>query len=161
NPEVLIADEPTTALDATIAAEVLELLENLRRQRNLALILISHDLAAVALASERVLVLYAGRVVEEAPARTLFSSPLHPYTRGLVACAARRPPAGRHERFSAIPGVVPDLPFRAAHGCGFAARCSERFAPCDRAEPALEEHGDGRVRCFLYGPHEQSLAEER
>jgi peptide/nickel transport system ATP-binding protein len=160
DPEVLIADEPTTALDATIAAEILELLERLRRQRKLALILISHDLAAVALACERVLVLYSGRVVEEAPTRELFSSPLHPYTRGLVACAARRPPAGRQERFASIPGAVPDLPFRATTGCSFAPRCPERFAPCDRSEPTLQEQGGARVRCFLYGPQERSLAEE-
>jgi peptide/nickel transport system ATP-binding protein len=161
NPEVLIADEPTTAVDATIAAEILDLLERLRLQRNLALILISHDLAAVAAACERVLVLYAGRVVEEAPTQSLFRAPLHPYTRGLVASAARRRPASRRERFAAIPGAVPDLPFRVQNSCGFAPRCPERFAPCDRAQPPLEEHGEGRVRCFLYSSEKGSVEEQR
>jgi len=161
NPEVLIADEPTTALDATIAAEILDLLEQLRRQRNLSLILISHDLTAVAAACERVLVLYAGRVVEEAPAQSLFRAPMHPYTRGLVASSARSRPAGRQARFSAIPGAVPDLPFRVPNSCGFAPRCPDRFAPCDRSQPPLEEHAEGRVRCFLYSSEKPSAEEQR
>jgi oligopeptide/dipeptide ABC transporter ATP-binding protein len=161
NPEILIADEPTTALDATIAAEILDLLESLRRTRNLALILISHDLAAVARASDRVLVLYAGRVVEEALSRDLFASPMHPYTRGLVACAPRLRPVASNTRLSAIPGVVPELAKRRTDSCGFAPRCAERFSPCDREEPSLEQQGSGRVRCFLYGPDAKSVGERR
>src|SRR6202035_2421503 len=94
NPKILIADEPTTALDATIAAEVLDLLDRLRQQRGLALLLISHDLAAVSRARDRALVMYAGRVVEEAPTSDLFGSARHPYTRGLIASAARPRSAG-------------------------------------------------------------------
>jgi oligopeptide/dipeptide ABC transporter ATP-binding protein len=112
--------------------------------------LISHDLAAVARASDRAVVLYAGRVVEEARTLEMFRSPQHPYTRGLLACAAR-PPAARHGgRFPAIGGVVPDLALRASGECAFAPRCPERFARCEEAEPALVQRGSGSVRCFLY-----------
>jgi oligopeptide/dipeptide ABC transporter ATP-binding protein len=154
NPAILIADEPTTALDATVSAEVLELLDRLRRDRGLALLLITHDLGSVARHSDATLVLYAGRVVEEARTADLFAAPRHPYTRGLLACIPRiGSGAGRGaRRFQAIPGAVPDLAFRPAGCCAFAPRCPDRFAPCDTAEPALYAAGSGRARCFLYGP---------
>jgi oligopeptide/dipeptide ABC transporter ATP-binding protein len=161
NPKVLIADEPTTALDATIAAEVLDLLERLRRQRGLALLLISHDFAAVARASDRVLVIYAGRVVEEGPTQELFRAPMHPYTRGLLACVARPRRTMPGERFSAIPGVVPDLAARVTGRCAFAPRCPERFDRCEAEEPELVGRGSGCVRCFLYGPETKSIADHR
>jgi oligopeptide/dipeptide ABC transporter ATP-binding protein len=154
NPAILIADEPTTALDATVSAEVLELLDRLRRDRGLSLLLITHDLGSVARHTDRTLVLYAGRVVEQAPTAELFAAPRHPYTRGLLECLPRIGRTGGRgpRRFPAIAGVVPDLAFRPAGRCAFASRCTDRFAPCEEREPALYEAGGGVARCFLYGP---------
>jgi peptide/nickel transport system ATP-binding protein len=152
DPAVLIADEPTTALDATVSAQVLELLGRLRSQRGLALLLITHDLGSVARHSDRVLVLYAGKVVEEARTRALFHEPRHPYTRGLLDCAPRigaaGPPGDR--RLRVIQGTLPDLAFRPEGVCAFAPRCPERFEPCEAREPELFETSTGRARCFLY-----------
>ncbi len=154
NPAILVADEPTTALDATVSAEVLELLDRLRRDRGLSLLLITHDLGSVARHSDRTLVLYAGRVAEEAATADLFRTPRHPYTRGLLECIPRvgasGPPGSR--RFRAIPGTVPDLAFRPSGLCSFAPRCPDRFAPCETSEPALYPAGAGAAACFLYGP---------
>ena len=163
NPGILVADEPTTALDATVSAEVLELLDRLRRDRGLALLLITHDLGSVARHSDRTLVLYAGRVAEEASTAELFAAPRHPYTRGLLECMPRIGAArgGGPRRFRAIPGTVPDLAFRPAGCCAFAPRCPDRFAPCDAAEPALYPAGGGLARCFLYAaepPASQRIA---
>jgi oligopeptide/dipeptide ABC transporter ATP-binding protein len=149
NPALLIADEPTAALDATVSADVLELLARLRRDRGLALLLITHDLASVAQHTDRTLVLYAGRVVEEAGTPGLFSSPRHPYTRGLLDCVPRIG-SPRTERLRVIPGSVPDLSFRPSGSCAFAPRCGDRFAPCEAAEPALFPVRGGLARCFLY-----------
>ena len=150
NPAVLVADEPTTALDATVSADVLDLLDRLRRQRGLALILITHDLASVARHTDRTVVLYAGRVVEAARTSDLFQAPRHPYTRGLLDCLPRIGAAGT-PRLRAIPGTVPDLAFRPSGVCSFAARCADRFAPCEASEPSLVPAGAGFARCFLYG----------
>ena len=151
SPSILIADEPTTALDATVSADVLELIDRLRRGRGLAVILITHDLACVARHSDRTLVLYAGRVVEEAATADLFRAPRHPYTRALLECLPRigapAPP-----RFRQIPGIVPDLAFRPSGVCAFAPRCPDRFSPCDVSEPPLFPAGTGVARCFLYAP---------
>ena len=154
NPAILIADEPTTALDATVSADVLELLDRLRRDRGLSLLLITHDLGSVVRHCDRTLVLYAGRVVEEAATAELFAAPRHPYTRGLLACLPRIGSAGGRgpRRFQAIPGVVPDLGFRPAGRCAFAPRCPDRFAPCEAREPELFDAGSGVARCFLYDP---------
>jgi peptide/nickel transport system ATP-binding protein len=154
NPAILIADEPTTALDATVSAEVLELIDRLRRDRGLALLLITHDLGAVARHSDRTLVLYAGRVVEEGTTADLFRSPRHPYTRGLLDCIPRILTSGspRERRFRAIAGAVPDLAFRPSGVCAFAPRCPDRFAPCEASEPALYRAADSLARCFLYQP---------
>lgn len=146
DPALLIADEPTTALDATVGAQVLELLDRLRSERGLALLLISHDLDAVARHAERVIVMYAGRVAEEAPAARLFGDPRHPYTRGLLAARPRLPGAA----FAAIPGGVPDLASRPRGRCAFEPRCPERFDPCDKREPGLYATDGGSARCFLY-----------
>jgi peptide/nickel transport system ATP-binding protein len=143
-PRLLIADEPTTALDVTIQAQILDLLRDLRRDLDLALLLITHDLGVVAHQADRVVVMYAGRIVEQAPVRTLFREPLHPYTRGLL-----RSMPGRHAgaRLEAIEGAVPRLG-AIPDGCSFAPRCPNRFDPC-AALPALV--GDGHaVRCFLH-----------
>ena len=152
DPKLLIADEPTTSLDATVAAQVMELLERLRRGRGLTLLLITHDLGLVARHSDRALVLYAGRTAEEAATEDLFREPRHPYTRGLLASAPRLAAvvAAPGARFPSIPGSVPDLPDRPGGACVFAPRCPDRFDRCDRGEPGLLEVTRARVRCFLY-----------
>jgi peptide/nickel transport system ATP-binding protein len=151
DPAVLVADEPTTALDATVAAQVLDLLDRLRVERGLALLLISHDLGVVAHHSGRLLVLYAGRVVEEARTVDFFRAPLHPYSRGLLAAVPRLSAgAARARSLPAIPGTVPDLASRAAGSCAFAPRCPDRFEPCDRRDPDLYPVGQSVARCFLY-----------
>ena len=152
-PRVLVADEPTASLDATVAAQVLELLGRLRRERGLSLILITHDMGIVARHTDRALVLYAGKTVEEAETSELFRAPRHPYTRGLLRCVPRLvPPSGDRmmRRFEAIPGSLPDLSRRVVGACAFAPRCPDRFAPCDRREPELFAAGRSLARCFLY-----------
>ena len=152
-PRLLLADEPTASLDATVALEILTLLDRLRAERGLAVLLITHDLGIVARHGDRVLVLYAGRIVEEASRAALFAAPRHPYTRALLGSAPRLAmPRRPGERFAAIPGAPPDLSARSGRGCAFAPRCPDRFAPCDDGEPALLPMGDGRVRCFLHAP---------
>jgi oligopeptide/dipeptide ABC transporter ATP-binding protein len=152
NPKVLLADEPTASLDATVGARVLELIDGLRSRRGLGVLLISHDLGIVARHSDRVVVLYAGRVVEEAATPDLLRAPCHPYTRGLLASVPRISSAGRKtgQRYDAIPGALPDLSVRPRGACDFAPRCAERFDPCDRRVPDLYAAGGGRARCFLY-----------
>jgi oligopeptide/dipeptide ABC transporter ATP-binding protein len=150
DPALLIADEPTTALDATVAAEVLDLLARLKRSRGLTMLLISHDLGIVARESDRVLVLYAGRIVEEGATGEVFRAPRHPYTRGLLASQPRLGGSAGPRRFAGIGGAVPDLFERAGTGCAFAPRCPDRFEPCDRSRPPLFVDGPVAVRCFLY-----------
>ena len=151
DPALLVADEPTTALDATVSAQVLELFDRLRATRGLALVLITHDLGSVAAHSERTIVMYAGRVVEEASTTDLFRAPRHPYTRGLLASVPRVPAPGTNgRRFAAIAGAVPDLADRPRGVCSFAPRCPDRFEPCDRREPPLYPAGESSARCFLY-----------
>lgn len=152
-PSLLLADEPTASLDATVAADVLDLLDSLRRDRGLTVLLITHDLGAVARHCDRVLVLYAGRIVEDAQTAALFASPCHPYTRGLLRSVPRIASALREHgrRYDVIPGSVADLSGRTASRCAFAPRCPDRFAPCDESLPELYLTGSGRARCFLYG----------
>jgi peptide/nickel transport system ATP-binding protein len=151
DPAILVADEPTTALDATVSAQVLELFDRLRAARGLALVLITHDLGSVAAHTDRTLVMYAGRVVEEAQTPEVFRAPRHPYTRGLIASVPRVPaPGSNGRRFAAIAGAVPDLADRPRGVCAFAPRCPDRFEPCDEREPALYPAGEGTARCFLY-----------
>jgi oligopeptide/dipeptide ABC transporter ATP-binding protein len=130
-PSLVIADEPTTALDVTIQAEILDLLRDLQARHGLALLLITHDLGIVAEMADRVAVMYAGRIVEEAPVRRLFRAARHPYTRGLLASTPGGAPGAR---LKAIPGAVPALG-QLPSGCPFAPRCPDRFAPCDQAVP--------------------------
>jgi oligopeptide/dipeptide ABC transporter ATP-binding protein len=154
-PELLIADEPTTALDVTIQAQILDLIRDLQQKSNTAVILITHDLGIVAEMADRVAVMYAGEIVEEADVRTIFRNPLHPYTKGLIGSI---PVLGAlRERLEVIPGVVPsmiDLPA----GCRFAPRCGPRVEHglkiCTQQEPDLREVEDGhKARCWLYfGP---------
>ncbi len=151
-PKILVADEPTASLDATVATQILDLLDGLRRERGLAVLLITHDLGIVATRCDRVLVLYAGQIVEEAPTAGLFREPAHPYTRGLLRSVPRLDARAREsgERFDAIPGSIEDLAGRARGRCAFSPRCPERFEPCERREPDLYATGIGRARCFLH-----------
>ncbi|HSB77191.1 MAG TPA: ABC transporter ATP-binding protein [Candidatus Methylomirabilis sp.] len=150
NPHLLIADEPTTALDVTIQAQILDLLNQLKAELGMAVMLITHDLGVVADTAARVAVMYAGRVVEEAPVMELFTNPLHPYTQGLLASIPRIEKAERRPRLQAIPGMVPDL-LDLPRGCKFQARCSKVFEPCRGEEPQLKQiKSDHFVRCFLY-----------
>jgi dipeptide transport system ATP-binding protein len=145
NPRLLIADEPTTALDVTIQRQILDLLLDLQRQRGMGLILITHNMGVVAETAQRVMVMYAGQVMEDRPAASLFRAPRHPYTAALLDALPERA-VGRH-RLSAIPGVVPGLSDR-PHGCMFAPRCRYAEDACRAARPALFPDGDGGVRCI-------------
>ncbi|HEY4068774.1 MAG TPA: ABC transporter ATP-binding protein [Burkholderiaceae bacterium] len=150
NPEVLIADEPTTALDVTIQAQILELIRRLQQQLGMGVVMITHDLGVVAESCDRVVVMYAGRKVEEADVLELFDRPLHPYTRALMASM----PAmnTRTKRLAEIPGLVPS-PQSPRRGCDFAARCALANERCRREIPQLTEHRDAAhgahvVACF-------------
>jgi oligopeptide/dipeptide ABC transporter ATP-binding protein len=152
NPKLLIADEPTTALDVTIQAQILELLDELRKQRELAVLLITHDLGVVAEVADRVAVMYTGRIVEESPVDELFARPKHPYTEGLLRSVPKLTSEHvvRKERLETIEGVVPrptDLP----PGCHFAPRCPHRMPRCTEEDiPLYELDGGVKVRCVLY-----------
>ncbi len=148
-PDLLFADEPTTALDVTIQAQILDLLAELKHRTGMALVLISHDLGVIAQVADRVAVMYAGRIVEEATTRDLFKSPAHPYTRGLLASLPGTRSGGR---LAAIPGQVPTLA-ELQPGCKFKDRCGDVMAACDGPEPALVQVGEGhKARCFLHEP---------
>ena len=148
SPALLVADEPTSALDVTVQAQVLALLRRLKAEYALTVLLITHDFGVVAENADRVGVMYAGRLVEEAPVRELFDTPAHPYTKGLLRAQVGRPTSGR--RLEALPGTVPD-PVEPPAGCRFQPRCDARFEPCDRREPEDTALGaERRVACFLY-----------
>lgn len=140
-PDLLIADEPTTALDVTIQAQILDLIDRVRRETGMALVLISHDLGVIAETCERVAVMYAGRIVEEAPAAMLFAAPRHPYTQGLLHSLP--PLAGPRRTLRSIPGVVPD-PKNLPPGCAFAPRCALSEEACRVVPPLLIPQDDGR-----------------
>src|SRR6202046_4854754 len=146
NPSLLVADEPTTALDVTVQAQVLELLRRLRLNFGLSIILVTHDLGVVDEMADRVLVMYAGRVVERAPADLIFEDPWHPYTWGLLASI---PPlhGERPARLAAIPGTPP-VPTDLPKGCHFAPRCRFRFALCAETPPRQED-GEHAALCFI------------
>ena len=170
NPKLLIADEPTTALDVTIQAQILELLNKLRKTRELAVLLITHDLGVVAEVADRVAVMYTGRIVEESPVEELFARPKHPYTEGLLRSVPKLTAehVAKAERLETIEGVVPsptDLP----PGCHFAPRCPYRLARCTEGEiPVYDLLGGVKVRCVLFdlaaaltGDHQSQSAESR
>jgi peptide/nickel transport system ATP-binding protein len=150
NPKLLIADEPTTALDVTIQAQVLDLLADLKTRMGMAVMLITHAMGVIAGTAQRVVVMYAGKVVEEAPVGALFANPRHPYTRGLIRSIPRIDPAATQKRqLEAIPGVVPSL-IEPPPGCRFAPRCPHAEARCTAATPELREAAPGhRVACVL------------
>jgi peptide/nickel transport system ATP-binding protein len=150
NPQLLIADEPTTALDVTIQAQILDLLAEMKDRLGMAVMLITHAMGVVAEVAQRVVVMYAGKVVEEAPVRELFGQPRHPYTQGLIRSIPRLDLAAtQHRRLEAIPGTVPSL-LNPPPGCRFAARCRHATDACVAAEPPLREVAPGhRVACIL------------
>jgi len=149
NPQLLIADEPTTALDVTIQAQILDLLGEMKSRFGMALMLITHQMGVVAETAQRVAVMYAGKIVEEAPVEELFARPRHPYTQGLIRSIPRVDKAGIKTRLEAIPGTVPsllDLP----PGCRFAPRCRFAMPVCTQAIPPLREVAPGhKVACVL------------
>jgi oligopeptide/dipeptide ABC transporter ATP-binding protein len=153
DPKLLIADEPTTALDVTIQAQILELLNELRATRNLAVLLITHDLGVVAETADRVCVMYTGRIVEESPVEELFARPKMPYTEGLLRSVPKLTMAevGKAERMETIEGTVPS-PTALPPGCHFAPRCEHRMPRCTEGVIPLYEIDEGRVRvrCVLY-----------
>jgi oligopeptide/dipeptide ABC transporter ATP-binding protein len=141
SPTLLIADEPTTALDVTVQAQILALLSSLQKDLGLAILLITHDLSIIAEMSREVAVMYAGRIVESGPTAAVLARPRHPYTAGLIASSPRR--AKRGERLAAIPGLVPP-PGRRQEGCSFAERCARAEPRCRAHVPALDGHDGGR-----------------
>jgi peptide/nickel transport system ATP-binding protein len=150
NPKLLIADEPTTALDVTIQAQILDLLAELKSRLGMAIMLITHQMGVVAETTQRVVVMYAGKVIEEAPVADLFARPRHPYTQGLIRSIPRIDRAAKHRgRLEAIAGVVPSL-IDPAPGCRFAPRCGFVSAACLSATPQLREVAPGhKVACIL------------
>jgi peptide/nickel transport system ATP-binding protein len=148
DPKLLIADEPTTALDVTIQAQILDLLRESKRERNMSLMLITHDLGVVAEMADYVVVMYAGKVIEEAPVKEIFKNPRHPYTRGLLKA---KPIIGqRSERLYNIPGRVPN-PIGLPDHCHFADRCEHRMEICVTKQPELnaDEYGH-KIACWLH-----------
>ena len=147
DPKLLIADEPTTALDVTIQAQILDLMKKIQKEENSSILLITHDLGVVAEMCTRVIVMYAGKIVEEAPVETLFASPSHPYTQGLIASV---PKLGSGVKvLPSIPGSVPDLSSMPT-GCRFAPRCKYATDKCREKEPELVNIGENqKCRCWL------------
>jgi oligopeptide/dipeptide ABC transporter ATP-binding protein len=160
NPKLLIADEPTTALDVTIQAQILELMRELQETSDTAIMLITHDMGVVAENADRVVVMYTGRIVEEASAKTLFETPGHPYTRGLLGSIPQLEIAAhqqvRRSRLNEIKGMVPSL-FNLPKGCAFAPRCEFATDQCRAAYPPLVEHRPGHMIACWYA--DRMLAE--
>jgi len=149
-PSLLIADEPTTALDVTIQAQILELMNDLKSKLGTAILFITHDLGVVAETARQVIVMYAGRVIEQADVTTLFERPLHPYTKGLMGSIPSEQAIRTKSRLTEIKGVVPGLTALPS-GCPFHPRCSEQVGVCDRERPQLLEVEAGhRVACWLH-----------
>ena len=147
NPKLLIADEPTTALDVTIQAQILELMRKLKNELGMAIMLITHDLGVVAEMAQRVVVMYAGKVIEEGDVFSIFRQPLHPYTEGLLQSVPRMD--STRENLHVINGVVPN-PLKLPRGCRFSPRCPYVFDKCRETQPELQQVAPGRyVACFL------------
>ncbi len=152
NPEILIADEPTTALDVTIQAQILDLMVQLKEDYETAIIMITHDLGVIAELAERVVVMYAGKIVEESATEAIFEDPKHPYTRGLLKSIPKLGQRAQHgrQRLQEIKGIVPSL-YDLRVGCSFAPRCPEVMDQCRENMPDLIDTGSGHaVRCWLY-----------
>lgn len=158
NPALLIADEPTTALDVTVQAQILDLMNELKHKMNSAIIFITHDLGVIAQMAQKVVVMYAGKVVERAPVVPLFKDPRHPYTQGLLNSIPKL--HTKSTRLDVIPGVVPS-PLNFPSGCKFHNRCSQCFERCTKEEPPLYNLSDNRaVRCWLYENHSEKVCVE-
>lgn len=158
NPALLIADEPTTALDVTVQAQILDLMNELKHKMNSAIIFITHDLGVIAQMAQKVVVMYAGKVVERAPVVPLFKDPRHPYTQGLLNSIPKL--HTKSTRLDVIPGVVPS-PLNFPSGCKFHNRCSQCFERCTKEEPPLYNLSDNRaVRCWLYENHSEKVGVE-
>jgi peptide/nickel transport system ATP-binding protein len=150
SPSLIIADEPVTALDVTIQAQILDLLRDLRDQTTAAVLLITHDMGVVAEVCDRVIVMYLGRIVEEAPVQKLFDDPKHPYTQGLLNSIPRID--SKREWLDAIPGTIPN-PLELPSGCRFSNRCPQVMPVCHEIDPELDPVGPGhRAACHLYHP---------
>jgi oligopeptide/dipeptide ABC transporter ATP-binding protein len=164
DPELLIADEPTTALDVTIQAQILELLDNLRKTRKLAVLLITHDLGVVAETADRICVMYTGKIVEESDVDELFAKPKHPYTQGLLKSVPKLTVGeiAKDTRLQTIEGTVPS-PTNLPDGCHFAPRCPFRMERCVHGEiPLYELPNNVKVRCVLYDEEQQpDIAREK
>jgi oligopeptide transport system ATP-binding protein len=159
NPKLLIADEPTTALDVTIQAQILELMKKLKLQINTSIILITHDLGVVAGMAERVLVMYAGKIIEEAPVRALYADPRHPYTWGLLKSVPRLD-AQAKRRLVPIHGTPPDL-LSPPPGCYFNPRCRYAMTVCERETPPSVEVSPGHTcSCWLLDPRAPRVPRE-
>ena len=158
-PKLLLADEPTTALDVTIQAQILDLMKDLKTKIGAAIVLITHDLGIVAEVAERVMVMYAGRKVEEAAVGPLYRNPRHPYTQGLFGAVPKLGSSlsGTQTRLAEIPGVVPSLKQRIV-GCVFAGRCAQATDLCRQVAPALELKAPGHVAACHYAPKEALAA---
>ncbi len=153
-PDLLIADEPTTALDVTIQAQIIDLLRDIQRKKKTSIIMITHDLGVVANICHRVLVMYAGKVVEQADVQSIFQSPSHPYTRGLLA-SLPRVDSTAESRLISIPGSPPDMTALPS-GCSFQPRCPDKFEQCESIEPKLVHIGaNSSAACLLVKPVEQ------
>jgi len=148
NPMLLICDEPTTALDVTVQAQVLKLINKLKRQMNMSIMLITHDLAVISEIADRVIIMYAGQMVEEAKERDIFTAPLHPYTEALLRSIPSVNKDGM-EKLYMIKGMVPNL-LRKHSGCLFAPRCDYVRKKCHEIEPELRQYGSSKVRCHKY-----------
>ncbi|MCA3387424.1 MAG: ABC transporter ATP-binding protein [Roseomonas sp.] len=159
NPKLLIADEPTTALDVTIQAQILDLMRDLKHRVGAAIVLITHDLGVVAEVAERVVVMYAGRKVEEAKVRPLFRNPRHPYTQGLLGSVPKLGSSldGTETRLQEIPGLVPSLK-KKLEGCVFASRCNYATDLCRSVAPGLEEKAPGHIVACHYAVKEAAAA---
>ena len=158
-PRVLIADEPTTALDVTVQAQIFDLLKDMQQKTDSAVILITHDMGAIAEMAQRVVVMYAGRKVEEAPVDEMLTNPKHPYTRGLIACVPHleAEPGEDRKALTEIPGVVPSVAELGKGGCPFAPRCAEAMDRCRREMPPETVVGqDHTAACWLHIEGEQA-----
>ncbi|WP_326535165.1 ABC transporter ATP-binding protein [Pseudorhodoferax sp.] len=164
-PDILIADEPTTALDVTVQAQIFDLLRDLQREKGTAILLITHDMGAVAEMADRVMVMYAGRVIEQGTCAQVLSAPAHPYTRGLIACLPElgSSQAPQREDLPEIPGVVPSI-WELGSGCAFRARCREALPRCATEVPPLTtvpDDGSGNAHgaaCWLHTPTPRLVA---
>uniref|UniRef100_UPI002FC8181E ABC transporter ATP-binding protein n=1 Tax=Bosea sp. (in: a-proteobacteria) TaxID=1871050 RepID=UPI002FC8181E len=159
SPKLLIADEPTTALDVTIQAQILDLMRDLKARVGAAIMLITHDLGVVAEVADQVVVMYAGRKVEEAPVGELFANPRHPYTQGLLGAVPKLGSSlsGHASRLAEIPGLVPSLKTR-IDGCVFAGRCPKATDLCRQVAPGLELKAEGHVAACHYAPKDAIAA---